>query len=197
MLLNPDTEVQADALNQLAAFLDEHPTVAAVAPKLVFPDGGTQRSCRAFPSPWLLFCDAIGLARLSPKRFGAYRMHDFDHESTRPVEQPMFSAIMIRRQAWDQIGPLDERFPIFFNDVDWCMRAKQKGWETWFLAEAKVIHHHGQSTKHMGRALARESHRSLAELYKKHYRDALPWPILWTLIGIIRLSGFFRSLLPR
>ena len=197
MLLNPDTEVTSEALDRLAAFLDQHPEVAAVAPKLVLPDGRTQRSCRGFPDPCPLFWETMGLARLFPNRFGRYRLRDFDHESTRPVDQPMFSAVMIRREAWEQVAPLDERFPIFFNDVDWCMRAKEAGWQIWFLAEATVIHHHGQSTRHMGRALIRESHRSLIELYQKHYRSRTPAPLYAAMIASIRVSGALRTVLPR
>jgi GT2 family glycosyltransferase len=195
MLLNPDTEVTEGSLDRLAAFLDEHPQAGAAAPRLVFPDGRTQQSCRGFPDPWPLFGEAVGLARLLPNHrvLGAYRMHGFDHQSTQPVDQPMFSAIMIRRETWNEVGPLDERFPIFFNDVDWCMRAKELGWGIHFVAEASVVHHYGQSTKHMGRALVRESHRSLVELYKKHYRNRMSRPGFALAIGLIRLAGRLRT----
>ena len=187
LLLNSDTEVTDASVDVLAKFLDDHPRCAAVAPKIVYPDGRTQRSCRGFPTPSALFGDVFGI--------GPYRMPGFDHESEREVDQPMFSAIMIRRSVWEQLHGLDEQFPIFFNDVDWCMRAKEAGWEIWLTPTARVVHHHVMSTRRMGRDRIRESHDSLVRLYHKHYGSHLSGMKYEITILLIRFTGWVRWLI--
>ena len=125
MLLNPDTEFGPGTLETLLAVLAEHPEAAAVAPRLVEPDGRPQHSVRGFPAPGPLLAEAAGLAALFPRSraLGGYRMRHWDLGDERDVDQPMTSCLLIRREALEQVGLLDEEFPIFFNDVDWCYRA--------------------------------------------------------------------------
>ena len=202
LLLNPDAEVTAGALDRLVEFLRSHPEAGAVAPRLVGPDGETQLSCRGFPEPGPLFADALGLARLLPRSrwLGRYRMAFWDHGDLREVEQPMASALLLRRPALDQIGAFDVSFPMFFNDVDLCYRLRQAGWRIYFEPAATVLHHHGASTSQARREMIVESHRSLRLFYRKHYRGRLGyWPVLalnrvalWLRLASLRLRGGAR-----
>jgi len=172
LLLNPDTEVSPGALGGFLEVFAEHPRAGAVAAQLIFPDGSVQRSCRSFPDPAALFYDAVGLARLFPgsPTFGRYRMTNWDHTTPREVDQPMASALALRRSALDEVGLFDEDFPLYFNDVDLCYRLRQAGWLIRFEPAIKVTHHHGQSTRQVRPAAILASHHSLLRFYRKHYR---------------------------
>ncbi|HOJ20777.1 MAG TPA: glycosyltransferase family 2 protein [Armatimonadota bacterium] len=172
LLLNPDTEVPPGALRVLMETLAAHPDAAAVAPRLVDPDGTVQRSVRGFPAPWALLAELSGLARLFPRCrcLGAYRMRYWNHDDERRVDQPMASCLLIRREALEAVGPMDEEFPIFGNDADWCYRAWAAGWSIYFTPRAEIVHHGGASTSQVRRAMFRETERGLTHFYRKHYR---------------------------
>ena len=121
-LLNPDIIWQEGTLNDLVKFMDGFTQVAALGCKLLDPDGSLQYSCRSFPTPDCLVFEFLFLSRLFPKSkvFGKYRMSWWDYSQTKEVDQPMGSALMLRRRATNEVGLLDEDFPIFFNDVDLC-----------------------------------------------------------------------------
>lgn len=194
LLLNPDTEVPPGALERLVAYLDAHPDTGAVGVRLLNPDGSTQRSCRAFPLPLPLLYEALGLAVLFPKsrRFAAYRMGWFSHNREMEVDQPMGSALALRRQAIQDVGLLDEQFPLFFNEVDWCYRAKQRGWRVAFTPEVSIVHHGGRGTSQIRLAALRESHRSLERFYQKHLRGRIPWPLYVATLAANRVGALVR-----
>ena len=195
-LLNPDTEVFEGAAETLMSFLELHPKAGGVASALIDArDGGFQKSCRTFPTPAALWCEATGLARLFPrsKRFGFYKMGWFSHRTRRRVEQPMASSFLLRRAAIESSGGLfDERFPIFFNDVDLCWRLIQNGWQIWYEPGAKVLHWGGASTKQRRAEMIAESHRALELFYQQWFRARLsPW-IYGATLMLVRLSGKVR-----
>ena len=171
LLLNPDVTVKPGALPALLEFVQQHPSAAAVAPRLVYTDGRLQYSCRRFPTPDIILWEVFGLSRIAPRSriFGKYRMPWWDYVETRQIAPPMASALLLNGDALDQIGPFDEDFPIFFNDVDLCYRLKQAGWEIWFTPAAEMIHEHGASTSQVKRQMIAESHRSFLRFYRKHY----------------------------
>lgn len=196
LLLNPDVVVLEKSMHEMIAAMARHPRAAAVAPKLLNPDGSLQRSCRTFPYPAVIAYEALGLARLFPrsKRFGAYRMGWWNYDKEQTVEQPMASALLLRWTALAEIGLFDETFPIFFNDVDLCQRIWDAGWEIWFTPRAQVIHHGGASTKQVRRQMILESHRSLLRYYEKHYRGRVSPLAYHGARGLIRIGGLLRSL---
>lgn len=197
LLLNPDTQVQSGALSALRERLESSGDIGAIAPQLVLPDGRVQRSCRAFPTPAAVLVDALGLWRVAPgnERFGAYRMTYWGHDSPRDVDQPMASALGIRRQALDEVGLFDEDFPLYFNDVDLCYRLHEAGWRIVFEPAAKVLHHHGQSTWQVRPAAVLESHRSLLRFYRKHYRGKAGWWGYWSVFALAGLTMYPRAAL--
>jgi len=193
MLLNPDAWPVKGCLQRLAAFLDENPRAGATAPRLLNPDGSLQQSVRSFPAPVPLLFDALGLARIFPRSgfLAAYRMTWWDHSDLREVDQPMASALMLRRRALDEVGLFDEQFPLYFNDVDLCLRLKRAGWKIFFLPDAVCVHHVAASTGQIRCAAMAESHRSLLCFYRKHYRT-LSMPIYALLMVCIAVSGWIR-----
>lgn len=196
LLLNPDTEVYAGTLDRALAFLESHPEAGAIGARQRLPNGSIQPSVRAFPYPLLLFFEGVGLSRLFPRHrlFAGYRMGWFQYDQVQAVDQPMGTFFLVRRAVVEQVGLMDEAFPLFFNDVDWCYRIKQAGWKIYFVPEVEILHHGGQSTSQVRREAILESHRALQRFYAKHFRTRLPAPLYWLLIGAIRLSGWVRSL---
>jgi GT2 family glycosyltransferase len=207
LLLNPDTEVLPGALAALLSVFEEDPRAGAAAAQLILPDGSVQPSCRSFPEPAALLYDALGLARLFPSSeiLGRYRMTYWDHRTRREVEQPMASALALRRAALDEIGLFDEDFPLYFNDVDLCYRLREARWRIIFDPAAKVRHYYGESSTWRVRPAAIEqSHRSWIRFYRKHYRGRLcwcsyattiaaAWLTMWPRVGLAWLAQRLRG----
>jgi GT2 family glycosyltransferase len=196
LLLNPDTEVPAGAIDTLVADLEENPEWAAVAPALVHPDGSIQESVRGFPTPEALTGEITGLARLRPgSKWAGYFTANLPPDRPSLVDQPMTSALLLRREAFDQIGPFDEQFPLFFNDVDLCYRLKQAGWQIAYDPRVRVKHEGGASTRQIRAEAIRKSHEGLARFYEKHYRGRIN-PVLFAFIkAMIAVSGRLRAAL--
>jgi len=195
LLLNPDTLVTAGALEALLSFMEKHPDAAAAGPRLIRPDGTVEQSVRSFPYPGPIAWEYLGLSKLFSKSwtFARYRMRPFSYTQESEVDQPMGSCLILSKQALDDVGLMDEDFPIFFNEVDWLYRAKQKGYKIYFTPTATVIHHGAASTRQVDRRIMlRESHESLVRFYNKHFRNVLPAPVYWLAILAIRLGVFFR-----
>lgn len=191
LLLNPDTEATMGAIDRLAQFMFEHPDAAAAGGKLIRPDGCVDKSLRSFPHPEAIAWEYIGLSKLMPKSrtFARYRMTYFYYNETIEVDQPMGSCLIIKKETLEDIGPFDESFPIFFNEVDWLYRAKKRKWKVFFVHDAVFIHHGAASTSQVDRRkMVRESHESLLRFYEKHFRKELV-PTAYKLVTeCIRLS---------
>ena len=198
-LLNPDTQVLAGAHLALLQWLQRHPHGGAAASALIDArDGHIQRSCRTFPTPRALWCEALGLARKYPrsKKYGFYRMGWWNYSDTRLVEQPMASSLMLRRAAIEDCGGLfDEQFPIFFNDVDLCWRLWERKWPIAFIHNSRVLHWGGAGTGQRRAAMILESHRSLQLFYGKQMRAHLKMPVFGATLLLIRLTGRARWLI--
>lgn len=148
LLLNSDAVVAGDALVLLHRFLEEHERYAAVAPRLVAPDGTTQKSLKRFPTLKTALFFATPLERWFPRsrELARYLMRDDDQESDRDVEQPPAACLLLRRKALGEVGVFDESLWLFYNDVDLSKRLAAAGWRTRYLADARVVHHEGAST---------------------------------------------------
>jgi len=188
LLLNPDVILPQGGLERAIAFMEQTPGAGALGVKQVHPDGALQRSVRGFPTPAAVFWEMIGLSRLLPRShvFGAYRMTWFDYAHVAEVDQPMGTFLLLRREALERVGLLDEAFPIFFNEVDWCLRCKRAGWKIYFTPDVEILHYGGASTTQVGAAMAWESRRGLLRFYAKHYRA--PW--FWPLRGLIAAASW-------
>jgi GT2 family glycosyltransferase len=169
-LLGSDTRVAPDALARLCAFLDEHPECGAAAPRLVNPDGRTQRACMRFPTlRTVLWWDTF-LSRWWPRNreLERYEYRDWDHRGTREVEQPPGTCLVVSRSLVDRVGPMDERLWLFFNDVDWALRMRAQGFRCWYVDDAEVVHHLGGSTRKFA-DFGAEWHRNRIAFYRKHH----------------------------
>jgi N-acetylglucosaminyl-diphospho-decaprenol L-rhamnosyltransferase len=170
LLLNTDTEFRADALQRMHAFLEENPTYAAVAPRLIHPDGRTQRTIQEFPNLRTTLFFSTPLERWFPnsRELRRYFIRDWDQESSRDVDQPPAACLLIRKQVLDQVGLFDEELWLFYNDVDLARRLKAAGWKTRYLAEAEVVHHVGASTSKFA-GFVPEWQKNRLAFYRKHH----------------------------
>ena len=151
LFLNADAWLVGDALERLVAFADAHPRAAVVGPRLRNPDGTLQRSVRGFPTLWRLATEYLFLRKFAPRSraLNGFYAGDFDHESVTEAEFVMGAALLVRREAVDEVGGADESFFLFSEEVDWCYRFEQAGWRVVFTPEAEVVHVGGAS--HGGR----------------------------------------------
>jgi GT2 family glycosyltransferase len=148
-LLNNDTKVLPKTIEKMVSFLVSNPKIGIVGPKLLYPDGRLQPSCRTFPSLRgelfsALFLDMIFLK--SPF-FNKYHIGNFDYDKIKEVDQPLGSALMIKKEIIDKIGLLDERYFIYYEEVDFCYRAKKAGYKIFFIPYAEMIHYGGKSSE--------------------------------------------------
>lgn len=194
LLLNPDAAVGPRTLDTLAAFLESRPDAAAVAPKLVHENNETQASVRGFPSPLALFGAFSGLARLLPRsRWAAWRLPAFDYNAPGEAPQPMASCFLVRRAVWDAIGGMDERFPLYFNDADFCLRAYHAGYRIYYTPDAVAAHGYGGTTKTVRKSAVWESRRAMLRFLSKHYAQTTPTFLLWLLTLLITLDAWART----
>jgi len=168
--LNPDVQLTPDCTRLLINELESDLQLAAAAPQLLNQDGTVQQSVRNFPSFAILIYEHFGLARLFPRshRFGRWKNRYFDHRSRAFVAQPMASAFLVRHDVLDRVGAWDERFFIFFSDVDICRRIIDAGYRIIFAPEAKAQHGLGGSTRKEGSWLIYDSHRGFYRYLAKH-----------------------------
>lgn len=145
LLLNPDTVVENDVIEVLVDYLEEHPDVGAVGPRLLNPDGSLQEL--AYPEPTLAreFWRMFHLDKI--KNYGEYPMGDWKLTKTRDVDVLMGACFLIRRKVLNQVGLLDEEFFVYSEEVDLCTRIRNYGWRITWVPTVKVVHLGGQSTQ--------------------------------------------------
>jgi len=170
-LVNPDVIVFAGCLDILADFLDQNPKVGNVGPRVFNPDMTQQSTCRRFPTLWNNFCSATRLEAVFKGRpfFAGEHMLYFAHDRTRAVDVIVGCFSMIRREAFDEVGLLDERLFMYGDDVDWCRRAWKKGWQVYFCPDARAIHDRGKTTAPYPAHFAVAQQRSVLRYWTKHH----------------------------
>lgn len=197
-LVNPDVIVFPGCLDALADFLDQNPKVGNVGPRVFNPDMSQQSTCRRFPTLWNNFCMATGLAtRFKNSRFFAgEHMFYFSHDRTMPVDVLVGCFSMIRREAFDAVGLLDEGLFMYGDDMDWCRRCWKAGWQVVFFPGAQAIHDRGKTTAPYPVRFAVAQQQSVFYYWSKHHG-------LWGLLAIktlvlcrLLLRYLFAVLIP-
>jgi GT2 family glycosyltransferase len=188
-LVNPDVIVFPGCLDALADFLDQNPKVGNVGPRVLNPDLTLQSSCRRFPTLWNNFCSATGLAGAfkNSRFFAGEHMFFFAHDRTLPVEVLVGCFSMIRREAFDTVGLLDEDLFMYGDDVDWCRRCWNAGWKVVFFPGAKAIHDRGKITAPYPVRFAVAQQRSVIHYWRKHHS-------FWGVLGIRGIMLFHHAL---
>jgi hypothetical protein len=197
VLLNCDSELVDDPFNVLIAVAKTDDQIACVAPELIYPDGRHQRSVRHFPK---LSDQAVVLLKLrqllawTPVMKKYMTEPDLTNRLPIDVDQVMGACMLIRRTALQQVGLLDEGYPNWFEEVDWCKRAKQADWRIVYVPTAQVIHHGGSS---FNQVLSLKKHRWLLIGLKRYAHKFWPsWqqPVVKALAAISYGLTIFQTL---
>ncbi len=191
LLLNPDTELPDDALADMVAYLDANLEIGIAGPKLMLPTGSLDLACRrSLPTVEVSFWHMIRFSRLFPhhKRFAQYNLTYLDEDQTTEVGSVVGAFMMVRRDAIEKVGLLDETFFMYGEDLDWSKRVAEAGWKVMYYPKITVLH--------VKRAASRQSKRAQFEFvrafllfYEKHYQAQTPWLINLLVLGGIALQG--------
>lgn len=182
LLLNPDTELFDNALGRMVELMDKNEGWGIAGCRLLNPDKTLQESVRRFPD-W--FSQALILLKLHYTRLGQkilrhYLAKDFNYEAVSSVEQIMGAFFMIRRAVLDKVGLLDERYFYWFEEVDYCRRAKDADFDVVYTPEPAIIHHGGASFKQLSWHKQIIWDHSLQHYFWLHGKK-WQWFILWLL----------------
>ncbi len=202
LLLNPDTIVPNGVINNLLNEIKNNDAIGAIAPQLRFPDGRIQKSCRRFPRRRDILYESIGLSKLfkNSKEFNYWKMGDFDHKITCLVDQPAGAALLIPKKIIEEIGSLDENFPMFFSDVDLCKRIWDADYNVQYNTNSFITHEGGASVYRKRIKMILSSHLSFWKYFNKHNTKIFEY-VLNVLVGIfllilIPLRILFNLLFP-
>lgn len=190
LFLNPDCVLQAGALQRLLEVIQENPAVGMVGGLLLNPDGSEQAGGRrAVPTPWRSFVRAFGLTRFSPRwpdLFFDFHLHK-EPLPYEPIEVEAISGalMLVRRQAMDDVGLWDEAYFLHCEDLDWCMRFRQKQWKILFVPDARVTHDQGTCSQSRPLFVEWHKHKGMMRFYRKFFRDQYPGMLMWLVaIGV-------------
>lgn len=194
MLLNPDTIPDCESILRLVSFLDDNASVGAVGPRLLRADGSLDKACRrGEPTPLVSLFHFIGLDRAFPHspRFGRYNMTFAPANEQIDVDALVGACMLIRGEVVKQVGLFDERFFMYGEDLDLCLRIQRAGWRLVYYPVATVLHFKGLSTRKRSRRMIREFYRSMIMFHRKYYEDSLPGAVnaliygaVWTICGM-------------
>lgn len=193
LLLNPDTVVQPGAIEVLVAFLEQHPRVGAVGPRLLNPDGSVQAAAFRFPTLAMTALDLFPPGEVLPGRlYNSWWHGRYPHESAAhasfPIDHPLGACILTRRAVLEQVGLLDEQFFMYAEEVDWCYRVRAAGWAIWQEPCAQVTHVGGASTRQFRGAMQIALYRSRLRFFQKHYSRAFIRANSWIVrMGMLRV----------
>lgn len=143
LILNPDARMTEDGMVSAIEYMDAHPEVGLLGPRVIDYSGAAQDVCRRFPRPYTFFLVRTAIGRWLPgaaRERKRYLMEDFAHDEIRDVDWIIGGAMLIRKEAIDDVGPMDERYFLYMEDVDWCHRFWDCGWRIKYFPPTKIIH---------------------------------------------------------
>ena len=188
LLLNPDTEMRDNALETLVHFMDEHSWTGAAGAKLINPNGTLQPSCQPAPTLmrelWRLFyMDAL-------RPYARYDLRDGVPETPQEVDIVQGACLLLRREALEQVGSLDEDYFMYTEEMDLCLRLRRKGWKVYWVPQAVVVHHGGQSTHQVAESMFLQLYASKIIYFRKNHG-----PLSAQLYKLILLASALARLL--
>jgi len=193
LFLNPDCLMKGNSLETLLTFMKSSPETGMAGPLLFNPDGTEQLGGRrAIPTPWRSFVRAFGLSKLGeryPRLFSDFLLHQQPlPDGPVEVEAISGSCMLVRREALFDVGLLDEGYFMHCEDLDWCMRFRQKGWKITFVPDARVEHHQGTCSKARPVFVEWHKHKGMMRFYRKFFRNQYPGVLMW----IVALGVWLR-----
>lgn len=186
LLLNPDTQVPRGTLTELIRFAEEYTEAGAVGPELRNADGSHQRSCwRGEPGLKMALADALYVWQIPflASVIGAeYRVDEL--RAARAVDHLLGACMLIRRDAWAQVGALDEGYFLFLEETDWCVRARRAGWKIFYAPQVSVTHFGQESMRREPSRNLPHYYRSYLKFYRAHHHTPFGARILKMIIAL-------------
>ncbi len=177
LVLNSDTLILDGAIDRMVEFADAHPRAGVLGCRVCNPDGTLQPTCFMFPSIFNSFLSAFYLNKLFPRSrlFGREAMSWWDRNDVREVQVVTGCFMLIRKEALDGVGLMDERFFMYAEETDWCYRFGKAGWQVMFTPAAQIIHLGGQSTAQKPAEMIVQLRISILRFVGKHHGAIARW----------------------
>lgn len=184
LFLNPDCLLDKNAVLALKDVLSSDPIVGMAGGLLMNPDGSEQPGGRrAVPTPWRSFVRAFGLARFAgrwPRLFFDFHLHEQPLPALSiEVEAISGACMLVKREAMENVGLWDEGYFLHCEDLDWCMRFRQKEWRVMFVPDAKMFHLHGICSRNRKLFVEWHKHKGMMRFYRKFFRHQYPGVLMW------------------
>jgi N-acetylglucosaminyl-diphospho-decaprenol L-rhamnosyltransferase len=197
LFLNPDTRLFEAALDRSINFMENSLSqkIGVAGIQLVDERGNVQRNCTRFPSLVNFWCSIAGIDKIIKNKFTSYLMTDWDHSTTRSVDQVMGAFYLIRSEIFQALAGFDEYFFIYFEDLDLSYRVKQLGWSSYYLADIQSFHRGGGTSESIKSTRLFYFIRSRILYAYKHFSPIAATSILLASLSIEPLSRIGFSLL--
>ena len=182
LLLNSDTVVLGNCLENSVRYMDEHQDTGILGCKVVLQSGKLDHACkRGFPTPAAALYYMLRLDKLYPSSttFGKYDLTYLSEDETNEVDCVTGAYMMVRRETFTQCGLLDEDYFMYGEDIDWCYRIKTAGWKVIYYPKEKIIHYKGESGKKRRYRTIVAFHKAMIIFYKKHFRKKYSFVLRW------------------
>jgi GT2 family glycosyltransferase len=193
LLLNSDTLLESNTIQTMIQFMDAHPQAGASGCKLVLTDGSLDKACkRGFPTPSAAFYYITGLSKRFPNnpKFNQYQLGHLNENEHHQVDSLVGAFMLVRRTTIDQIGLLDEEYFMYGEDIDWCYRMKEAGWEIHYYPMTRITHLKGASSRRKPLKIIYEFYRAMYLFHHKHYRKRYN-----VIVNAVIYAGIIASLL--
>jgi N-acetylglucosaminyl-diphospho-decaprenol L-rhamnosyltransferase len=171
LMINSDAIARPGAIQALVSLADTEPRAGIVGAQLLNPDGSFQASHSPFPTLWQEFLILTGLGRVLRGRWYPSR-GPMEDKGPQVVDYVEGACLLVRRQASEEVGGLDEGYFMYAEEVDWCYAMKQRGWQVWYQPDARIIHYGGASSCHRRTQREADLYRGRVRFFRKHYGDA-------------------------
>jgi N-acetylglucosaminyl-diphospho-decaprenol L-rhamnosyltransferase len=194
LLFNSDAIATPGAIQSLLDLARTQPRAGIVGAQLVNRDGSFQASHTSFPTLWQEFLMLTGLGRLFYGQW--YPSHSPEEEKgPQTVDYVEGACLLVRREAFEDVGGLDESYFMYAEEVDWCHTMRERGWQVWYQPEAKVIHLGGGSSRNRRPQREADLYRSRVQFFRKHYGDRAAWLLKAQIYALTAIKLFIHRLL--
>ena len=170
-LVNSDVVIPPGCLEKMVEFMGVHPEIGVLGPKMVSPDGGIGASVMRLPTVWNTLCCALGMHKVFPRSalLGGFSMDAYSYDAVDNVEVLTGWFWMIPRKALQMVGGLDEQFFMYGEDIDWCHRFLDAGWQVVFYPDAGALHYGAASSGEAPMRFYVEMRRANLQYFRKHH----------------------------
>ncbi len=194
LLLNSDALLLANAAQVMISLAEANPQAGIIGAQLLNPDGSFQASHTPFPNLWQEFLILSGVGRMLYGRWYPSRGPQED-QGPQMVDYVEGACMLVRREAFEDVGGLDEGYFMYAEEVDWCYAMREKGWQVWYQPAAQVIHLGGGSSQSRRTRREADLYRSRVRFFRKHYGDRAAWLLTLQIYGLTAIKIAVHGLL--